>query len=68
MHDKECLGVLGHHKGELVQSAWKWMNKSCCEGVSMSSNCAKEGMTRLYARHFQGMIEFQGMLGNGRVC
>ena len=37
MHDDECLGVLGNHKGELVQSAWKRMNKSVFQGVLVNS-------------------------------
>ena len=39
MHAKECFGVSRHHKGELVQSAWKRMNKSVCEGMSVNSRC-----------------------------
>jgi len=29
---------------------------------------AKEGVTKLHARQCQGMLECEGMLGNGRVC
>lgn len=34
----------------------------------MSFKCAKEGVTRLYARQCQGMLDFQGMSGSDREC
>jgi len=34
----------------------------------MSSRCIKEGVTFLYARKCQGMINYQGVSGNVRVC
>ena len=34
----------------------------------MSTKCSKDGVTRLYARQFQGMLECQGMSGSVRVC
>ena len=42
MHVEECWGVSGHHKGELVQSASKQMNKSVFQGVSVNSRCPME--------------------------
>jgi len=34
----------------------------------MSSKCYKEGVTRLYARQCQCMLEFQGMSESDSVC
>jgi len=34
----------------------------------VSFRCVKEGVTRIYARKFQAMLECQVMLGSGRVC
>ena len=38
MHDDECQGVSGHHKGEIHQNSWKGTNKSVFQGVSMNSS------------------------------
>ena len=34
----------------------------------MSLRCVKQGVTRLYIRQFQGMVDFQGMSGSSREC
>ena len=59
---------MGKHKGALGHNAWKLRNKSVWHGVLVSSKCVKEGVTRLYNRKCQGLVEFQVMSRSGRVC
>lgn len=42
MNIEEFWGALGHHKGELGQSAWKQMNESVYQGVLVNSRCPKD--------------------------